>query len=381
MKRLGGPELRLPDMGALRDRLSGLRGGSPGGGKAAELAGRVKAPPFLVDLYWDLRDRHLLPLVALAAIACVAAPILLGSSSKSEAPAPTPGTTAGPPSEAVEGGGRSLALAEAEPGLREPSKRLRGRSAQDPFKPHLPAKASGGSGAGGQGAAVPPGGGESGATIATTTTPAPAEAAAGGGSGSSPGSGAVGGSGGSSPGGGPGGSETGPAERPPAHNPPSGPGGGGGNGAGGGQGGNPGGGEGGSGSGKGGSGSGGSGKIQLFSFAIDVKITKTTTEANGAKSKPRAIEKERVLPPSPLPYKKRQVVTYLGISPTTRKPLFLVSEAVGAVFGEAKCVAGEGRCQLVELEKGFPVTFVYGENDVRYKIQVLKIEPVAVGHS
>jgi hypothetical protein len=110
------------------------------------------------------------------------------------------------------------------------------------------------------------------------------------------------------------------------------------------------------------------------------KITKTTTEANGAKSKPEVIEKERVLPSSALPYKKSQVVTYMGIGPTTRQPLFLVSEAVGSVFGEAKCVAGEQHCQLVELEKGFPVTFLYGENDVRYKIQVLKIEPVALGH-
>jgi hypothetical protein len=152
-----------------------------------------------------------------------------------------------------------------------------------------------------------------------------------------------------------------------------------GSGAGGGNGGN-GSGSGGNSGSEGGSGPSGSQQIQLFTFAIDVKITKTTTEADGAKSKPEVIEKERVLPSSALPYKKSQVVTYMGIGPTTRQPLFLVSEAVGSVFGEAKCVAGEQHCQLVELEKGFPVTFLYGENDVRYKIQVLKIEPVALGH-
>ncbi len=31
-------------------------------------------------------------------------------------------------------------------------------------------------------------------------------------------------------------------------------------------------------------------------------------------------------------------------------------------------------CQLLEVEPGFPETFVYGANDVRYKINVLKIE-------
>ena len=31
------------------------------------------------------------------------------------------------------------------------------------------------------------------------------------------------------------------------------------------------------------------------------------------------------------------------------------------------------------VEPGFPTTFVYGANDVRYKINVLKIEPVVVG--
>jgi hypothetical protein len=335
MKRLGGPELKLPE--------------------------RFKAPPFLVDLYWDLRDRHLLPLVALALVACVAAPILLGGSSQSEAPPPASAS----PIEAPEGGGRTLAVAQAEPGLREPSKRLRGRRAHDPFRQRLAGGAREGSTSdvGGPGTAVLGEGAEGATTIATTTSQPNPESTAEAGGGSSP-------SGGSA-----GGAETGSAGNPPVANPvqqdPSGSGGG--NGAGSGQG-----------HGKGseeGSGSSEPEQIQLFTFAIDVRITKTTTEADGTKSKSEVIEKERVLPSSALPYKKSQVVTYMGISPKTQQPLLLVSEAVSSVFGEAKCVAGEGRCQLVELEKGFPVTFVYGENDVRYKIVVLKIEPVSVGHS
>ena len=38
-------------------------------------------PPFLVDLYYDLRDRRLLPLLALVLVAIVAVPFLLGGGS------------------------------------------------------------------------------------------------------------------------------------------------------------------------------------------------------------------------------------------------------------------------------------------------------------
>lgn len=51
MKRPKGPELKMPEM---------------------------KVPTFLSDLYWDLHDRRLLPLVALIVVAIVAVPFLLG---------------------------------------------------------------------------------------------------------------------------------------------------------------------------------------------------------------------------------------------------------------------------------------------------------------
>jgi hypothetical protein len=90
----------------------------------------LKVPPFLVDLYWDLRDRRLLPLVALGVVAIVAVPFLLGGSSKKQAP----------PVAAVQGLGSKpsnaakLTVVEAKPGLRDYRKRLRDRSPTDPFK-------------------------------------------------------------------------------------------------------------------------------------------------------------------------------------------------------------------------------------------------------
>jgi hypothetical protein len=106
MKRLKGPELRMPE---------------------------VKVPPFLADLYYDMRDRRLLPLVALVVVAIAAVPFLLG---ESEEPLP-PDTAAVSPTEEAELGqpdGSTLTVVEAKPGLRDYRKRLRGRTPTDPFE-------------------------------------------------------------------------------------------------------------------------------------------------------------------------------------------------------------------------------------------------------
>ncbi|HET7510605.1 MAG TPA: hypothetical protein VFJ65_10195 [Solirubrobacterales bacterium] len=102
MKRLKGPELKLSEL---------------------------KVPQVLQDLYWDLRDRRLLPLIALVIVAIVAVPFLLGEGEKPAEKVTPPPTANG--SSAREA---SLTVLPAEPGLREPSKRLAHRSAKNPFK-------------------------------------------------------------------------------------------------------------------------------------------------------------------------------------------------------------------------------------------------------
>ena len=122
MKRLKkGPELKMPEL---------------------------KVPPFLVDLYWDLRDRRLLPLVALVVVAIVAVPFLLGGGSEELAPPAFCGhrDVAAPTREAAEAA--SLTVVQAKPGLRDYRKRLAGRKPTDPFKqrytaPRLRARNSG----------------------------------------------------------------------------------------------------------------------------------------------------------------------------------------------------------------------------------------------
>jgi hypothetical protein len=89
----------------------------------------LKVPDFILDLYYDLRERHLLPLVALLAIAIVAVPIVL-SQSDSEATDST-GSVATPSSVGRSSG---VLVAKSAPGLRGYQRRLRYMHAKDPFK-------------------------------------------------------------------------------------------------------------------------------------------------------------------------------------------------------------------------------------------------------
>lgn len=280
----------------------------------------LKVPDFLSDLYWDLRDRRLLPLVALAIVAIVAVPFLLGGDSKEDQPANAVGTTAS----ALESVSASkLTVVEAQPGLRDYRRRLRGRSATDPFRQRFTAptlkgtKLGGGEGGGG--------GGESSTTTSTSTTTTSTstnDVTKTKITKTSNGKTTVT-------------TETNGEEA-------AGP------------------------------------QVTLYAFAIDIKITRTvgSDEAGEQESETR----HRVIPPAPLPSEKEQVVTYMGLNPKTRQPLLLVSDEVTSVFGEGKCLAGAQSCQLIEIEPGFPETFVFGAEAMRFKIEVLKIEPVAAGN-
>lgn len=299
MKRIG-PELKMPKL------------------KGSEM----KVPPFLSDLYVDLRDRRLLPLVVLILVAIVAAPILLGGDSGEVEPGPVPGPIAGASSVPA---GQGLSVVQAQPGLRNYKKRLGHRSPTNPFEQRFDGPQV-------QGAQL----NEPTTTTTTTTTSTASDT---------------------------GGSE--PAASAPSGGPvetPSGSGGGDGDGNGNGDPVPPGG-------------------LTYYTFAVDLQITRTETKKDGTVDKGEPVLRREVLPPTTLPGEKAQVVTYMGTSSKTHKPLFLISPKVQSVFGEGKCVAGEESCQLIELEPGFPEIFVYGENQVRYKINVLEVAPVTTGHS
>jgi hypothetical protein len=89
----------------------------------------LKVPDFFLDIFYDLRERHLLPLVAILLVALVALPFVIGgSSSDSEAEAESAIAT---PSTALPSS--KLVVAKAAPGLRDYRRRLAGEHATDPF--------------------------------------------------------------------------------------------------------------------------------------------------------------------------------------------------------------------------------------------------------
>ncbi len=105
-----------------------------------------QSPQVLSDLYRDLRDRRLLPVIGVLLAAMAVVPIALSKSPQDHAAAPVPS------SEAVQARSSSVPAKQvvlSTPGLRDYRKRLKGRSPTDPFMPLA--------GAGGSGSVSDPG--------------------------------------------------------------------------------------------------------------------------------------------------------------------------------------------------------------------------------
>jgi hypothetical protein len=294
--RLKGPELKKPEL---------------------------KAPRFLVDLYWDLRDRHLLPLIGLVVVAIVAAPFLLGDNSEEPSLSEVQEMVAEAATAEVSGAGSArLSVVEAKPGLRDYRKRLRDRTPTDPFRQRFTAPQVGE-------ADLPESTAESssadgGETKKTTTAKAETKE----------GSVTV--------------TETETSEGEGSEGDSSAP-------------------------------ADAGGDLRFRSISIDVRIVRTTgSSTDGTKKKGKPTVKRSVLASTPLPGPKAQVATFMGLSPKTFKPTFLVSTEVTAMFGEAQCASGTEVCQLVELEQGIPQTFVFGDAGDRYKVEVTDIDLTTV---
>lgn len=257
----------------------------------------LKVPGFLQDVYYDLKDRHLLPLVVLLLVAVVAVPILIGKGSEIEEAVPP---AAIPPA----GSGSNLVVAKATPGLREYDRRFDGEASRDPFKQQYLDK------------------GETGSE-SETPTEATIETS-GGGEGSSetvP-------SGGSEPSGGGGA----PEEEPDR------------------------------------------GGLTYFSWVIDVSIT---PGSGVGENKSEPVVRRGQPQYTSLPSRKVPALTYIGVSKDESRALMLVSDKVTALYGDAVCVQGSEKCQLLAMEPGFPVTVVYGADPRTYRIELRKIRLVS----
>jgi len=277
---------------------------------------QVKAPRFAGDLYYDLRDRRLLPLVGLILVAIVATPFLLRQEPETELP-PAASAAIQALKEKDDVREASLVVVESKPGLRDYRKRLRRRTPLDPFRkegrPSLKGAKLGNGEGGGSGS-------DSGAettststTVKETTTKDSTKKTV---------------------------TETTTTTTDDK------------------------GGSKGTGTGKS---KGGSGNLPTYTIDVEIAVAGD----GGVSAQP--LERSKVQPLTPLPGKKKPVVTYLGRGASPGRALFSVSNDVSAVYGEAKCVSGTDTCEVLELEPDFPVTFVYGASQDRYKITLKKI--------
>ncbi|MEX0973009.1 MAG: hypothetical protein WDZ46_07100 [Solirubrobacterales bacterium] len=306
MKRLG-PELKMPDLKGMKN---------------------LKVPPFAADVYYDLRDRRLLPLVALVVVAIAAVPFLLGGDGDEPAP-PAAGPTAAQIEDEVAGASR-FTVVEAQPGLRDYRKRLRNRTPTNPFKQRytsLPESAmlkstTPSSSSSGEGSSS-----EESVTIEDGSTTVEVEP------------GDSGGSGGGKPDG------SGDGGKPDR--------------------------------GSGGGTPTGSG-LRLIEFRFNIQISRTEETADGGQKMGEPQVRRRVRTLTQLPGKKAPVVTVAGVNLHNGKVFFLVSDDVRSLDGEFVCKTRTpgGICELLEIEPGFPLELVYGPNEVRYRFKVIKIDAV-----
>jgi hypothetical protein len=270
----------------------------------------LKVPDFLFDLYYDLKERHLLPLVAVLAISIVVVPIALssatgsGSAGKEEAAVATPSVAGGEAS--------TLAVARSAPGLRDYRRRLRDARALDPFREASDAAAASEASSAevtGEPYAAPE------ATEAAEYAPveAPIESA--------------------------------PSVSVPSEYESSAP----------------------------TTVTKTQTKFATSTLNVRIVSVPASSGGARASAKP-SIQVRRTLPElTMLPSRAAPAAVFMGTSSDGKKALLLVSSDVQSIFGDGQCIVGSQTCQLLALEEGVPETFVYGPRARTYRIEVLKI--------
>jgi hypothetical protein len=284
MKRLG-PELKKPEM---------------------------KVPPVLKDLFEDLRDRRLLPLVGLLVVAIVAVPFLLGQDPEEEGPVNGGPEIATPASQ--------LTVVQATPGLRDYRKRLRARTPTDPFEPRFTSPMLKG-------------------TQLNDPPPASEEGSSNGG-GASLDDALSGATGGSEPT--DGGNEA-PADGDTNGKPQV---------------------------------TVVAWSVDVAIKRSGGATEEARKKSAKAKAYMKlGVLPQTALPSEEAPVVTYLGPAREGTG-VSGKALFLVSRDVVSVFGDVYCAEGDEVCQLVEVAPGASVSFVYGQSEVTYTIAVRSIDPV-----
>lgn len=268
---------------------------------------QIRVPRPIGDLFRDLRDRRLLPLVGVLAVAIVAVPFALSKSS----------SEGGQPGPAIPSAGgaadSTLTIVNSDSGLRDYRHRLSGDQPTNPFLQQYTGVAGGGTGAGDV-TGLPTGSTLTGTDTTTDTSTASSGSGYGGSSGGTADDESEGDDSGS--------------EAPST--PPS---------------------------------DGGDEPEPEPAYVVALRV-----------GEPGDTHLRELSEPGPLPSAGNAILTFRGLSEDGHKARFSVSPSVSAIFGDAKCVEGTDRCEIVEIERGLPVNFVYGPSDKVFRVTVVSIE-------
>jgi hypothetical protein len=268
----------------------------------------------LRDLYRDLRDRRLLPVVIALAVAIVAVPFLLGGGGSEPVPPSGPAATR----EAGAGGADPLSpvvLADV-PGLRDYRKRLDEFHSRDPFKQQMTGSKTA---QGGAGNLEDTGGSSSGGgSTALGSTPDTATSSPTTDTGSPTDTGT------STPPSSPGNSGGDHGQKPPEE--------------------------------------------RIVKTTIDVRVGRA-----GKTKVLRDVESLQFLPGD-----KRPVVQFVEGDRDGTHAAFVVSADVTKSSGDGNCDPGRNDCQYLLMKKGDLQTFVYGDKQETYRLQLLAINRTTV---
>lgn len=378
-KEISIPKLRRPSASWLPRR-------SGADGARSETGPEVRVPKLLSDLYGDLRDRHLLPIVGILLVAMIAAPILLSGSGGHEEEAPAIAPVSGVGGSSADG---TFAVVPAGTSLRDYKKRLGHREALNPFRQShhaagQPHSETGSSNPASGSALDQPAPGHSEETsvgtptetaesVVTTTVGGvttevpgresrpPAERGHGDKEAKEPHVQAEEpkpvrpakpgrhGAGGAEGKGSPPATPSEPVQPAVPSKPAEG------NGA----------------------GSSGGSSSEVSKTPTPAVVVGYTIDAE-AGFVPHSTDKTEIAPMTKLPNAKHPVVVFMGLSPDHKRALFLMTGEVTAWYG-GHCALGKQACQLVEVGAGKGVTFAYGYGNSRYKVHVKQIVPTFAG--
>jgi hypothetical protein len=115
---------------------------------------------------------------------------------------------------------------------------------------------------------------------------------------------------------------------------------------------------------------------QRYELVIDVQITRTETTPDG-EEKQGELEVRRNVPVlTQLPGKKTPVVTTMGANFSKERLVFLVSHDVEAISGDYACITRGEICELLEVELGMLLEFVYEPSGARYAVKVTGVDAI-----